>query len=242
MSTKSCPQHGPNCDMRCKDPNVDNGMMTKVWGPPGWLFLHSIAFGYPYAINPTNQDHAYKQDHYKTFFNMIGYVLPCKYCRQSYIEFIREMPIDNYLDSRENLCRWLYIIHNKVNNKLGVANDCIPKFSEIKEFYEQFRAKCKKTNEEERKANKEKGCVKPADGTPKKCVINVIKCKEGDVTRRHNSIVYNKGENNHLNSLLNNDLSSSEIIVNSVKDWKNWIFPFIILLALNYFLLRTNRI
>ena len=74
-------------------------MMTKVWGPAGWLFLHCVTFGYPYAINPENLDHAYKQDHYKTFFNLVGYILPCKYCRESYIEFARETPIDGFLST-----------------------------------------------------------------------------------------------------------------------------------------------
>ena len=46
-----CKTHGNNCDGRCIDPNVDNGMMTKVWGPTGWLFLHCVTFGYPYVIN-----------------------------------------------------------------------------------------------------------------------------------------------------------------------------------------------
>ena len=227
--TKICPQHGGNCDMRCKDPNVDNGMMTKVWGPAGWLLLHCITFGYPYAINPNNLDHAYKQDHYKTFFNMVGHVLPCKYCRESYIEFAKETPIDNFLDTRENLCKWLYIIHNKVNKKLGVARDCIPTFKEVKEFYEKFRAKCKKTSEQERLANKEKGCVKPADGTPKKCVINVVNYNDKNINKGENSIVYDPSKNNG---------SIIQGIANSVIDWKNWIIPFIILALLNILYLK----
>ena len=227
--TKICPQHGGNCDMRCKDPNVDNGMMTKVWGPAGWLLLHCITFGYPYAINPNNLDHAYKQDHYKTFFNMVGHVLPCKYCRESYIEFAKETPIDNFLDTRENLCKWLYIIHNKVNNKLGVAEDCIPTFGEVQEFYEKFRAKCTKTSEEERLANKEKGCVKPADGTPKKCVINVVNYNDKNITKGENSIIYDPSKNTG---------SIIQGIANSVLDWKNWLIPFVILALLNILYLK----
>ena len=26
------------------------GMITKIWGPPAWVFLHSIAAGYPLDI------------------------------------------------------------------------------------------------------------------------------------------------------------------------------------------------
>ena len=52
-----CTTHGNNCDGGCKDPNADNGMMTKVWGPPGWLFLHCVTFGYPYVIIPSKKEH-----------------------------------------------------------------------------------------------------------------------------------------------------------------------------------------
>ncbi len=29
-----------------------NGLITKIWGGPGWIFNHSVTFGYP--INPTD--------------------------------------------------------------------------------------------------------------------------------------------------------------------------------------------
>ena len=31
--------------------NKDYGMITKIWGPPGWLFLHTVTMGYPYEID-----------------------------------------------------------------------------------------------------------------------------------------------------------------------------------------------
>lgn len=196
-----CNIHGRNCDGGCVDPNVDNGMMTKVWGPAGWLFLHCVSFGYPYAINPKNPDHKNKKEEYKVFFEKIGYILPCKYCRESYQDFIKELPIDNYLNTRKDLCMWLYLIHNKVNKKLGVPECDIPKFEEIQSIYESFRAKCKKTTEEERKMNANKGCVAPADGTPKKCMIQVVKCSKGDITRRNN-IYYNVSDIDYKNIIL----------------------------------------
>ena len=179
-----CKIHGDSCDGGCVDPNVDNGMMTKVWGPTGWLFLHCVTFGYPYAINLDNPEHATKREEYQHFFHLLGKVLPCRYCRDSYQEFMKENPIESNLNTRKDLCRWLYDIHNKVNHKLGVPNCQIPSFEQVQDRYEQFRAKCKKTTEDERVANINKGCIKPADGTPKKCVINIIPCNNGDVTRR----------------------------------------------------------
>ena len=77
-----CKVHGENCNGECVDPNIDNGMMTKIWGPPGWLFLHCITIGYPYFIN--KKEHAERMLKTRDFFRNIGYVLPCKYCRNLY--------------------------------------------------------------------------------------------------------------------------------------------------------------
>ena len=157
-----------------EDNNRDNGMITKVWGPPGWLFLHCITFGFPFKIDPSNPEHIQKQKDYRDFFTLIGRVFPCKYCRDSYQLFIKDLPIENSLDSRESLTRWLYDVHNKVNEKLDVPDCNIPSFESIKKRYEEYRAKCKKTAAEEEAEKKVKGCVIPADGTRRKCVMNII--------------------------------------------------------------------
>lgn len=185
-----CARHGENCDSRCVDPNVDNGMMTKVWGPAGWLFLHCVTFGYPYTINKDNKDHLTKPEDYYKFFYYLGKVLPCKYCRDSYMEFFATLNLQGNLDTRENLVRWLYDMHNKVNHKLGTPECNIPTFEALKDKYERYRAKCKKTSEEEREVNKSKGCVAPADGTAKRCVVKVINFNKGDITRRNKEIVF----------------------------------------------------
>ena len=182
-----CNLHGTNCDGDCKDPNVDNGMMTKVWGPAGWLFLHCITFGYPYTINPNNPQHKDKKNDYANFFYYLGKVMPCRYCRESYMEFIKEIPIKDNLNTRKDLTKWFYDIHNKVNDKLGVAECQIQTFDEVYQQYEQYRAKCKKTTSEERENNLAKGCVTPADGTKKRCVVKVVSCQTGDITRRYNA-------------------------------------------------------
>lgn len=182
-----CNLHGNNCDGDCKDPNVDNGMMTKIWGPAGWLFLHCVTFGYPYAINLNNREHRDKKRDYASFFYYLGKVMPCRYCRESYMEFIKENPIGKNLDNRKDLTKWLYDIHNKVNDKLGVSECQIPTFEEVYKRYEQYRAKCKKTTDEERENNLAKGCVTPADGTKKRCVVKVVSCQTGDITRRDNA-------------------------------------------------------
>jgi hypothetical protein len=165
---------------RSKDSNADNGMMTKVWGPPGWLFLHCITFGYPYIIDEFDYTHFQKKNEYKQFFNYLGKVFPCLYCRESYDKFMKELPIDNFLSSRKDLCLWLYLMHNKVNDKLGVPKCDIPSFKELQQKYESYRAECKKTTEKERLDKKAQGCITPADGIKKKSYLEVVNTKENN--------------------------------------------------------------
>jgi hypothetical protein len=187
LKNNKCDTHGSNCDGACVDPNVDNGMMTKVWGPAGWLFLHCVSFGYPYAINNANESHKDKRDDYYNFFYYLGKVLPCRYCRESYEEFFKELDLSDHLNTRKQLTKWLYDMHNKVNHKLGVPECNIPSFDELINRYESYRAKCKKTTDEERLNNQKKGCVTPANGTPQKCIVKVVSYDKGDITRRDNS-------------------------------------------------------
>jgi DNA polymerase III delta prime subunit len=42
-----------------KDYNSGDGMLTSVWGPAQWHFLHTMSFNYP--VNPTREDnHNYR--------------------------------------------------------------------------------------------------------------------------------------------------------------------------------------
>ena len=115
----------------------DMGMITTVWGPCLWEVLHTITFAYP--TKPTKDD----KRHYTTFFCSLKYVLPCIHCRESFGVFISTSPtklVPKVLENRDNLTHWLYLIHQRVNNKLGV--DYGVTFDHVKERYESFRAKC----------------------------------------------------------------------------------------------------
>lgn len=96
--------------------NDNNGLITTIWGPFVWKTLHSITFGYP--IDPTDEN----KKHYKIFFESVGNVLPCKHCRDSYNYFINTEPTildDKALTNRKTLTKWLYLLHERVNEKLG---------------------------------------------------------------------------------------------------------------------------
>jgi len=135
------------------DPDANNGLITTIWGPPTWKCFHSITFGYP--IKPTEEQ---KKD-YLLYFQMLGKVLPCIYCRASYQKFISEG--DTKLDmavmqSRETLTKWGLKLHDTVNKKLGV--DYGVTYEELCFEYNSYRAACSKNNDK-----KVSGCVTPLD-------------------------------------------------------------------------------
>lgn len=132
---------------------ANNGLITKIWGPPTWVSLHCITFGYP--VEPTEE----QKKNYKDYFIGVGNVLPCKYCRESYKEFIKEegsILDDNALKNRNTFTKWFYNLHNKVNNKLGIDYDV--NYKCICKKYESYRAKC--TTKIDPKI---KGCIVPLD-------------------------------------------------------------------------------
>lgn len=152
--------------------NANNGMMTKVWGPPGWFFLHTVSFGCPIDPSIFDEEHDLPDGttklNYEQFFRKVGDILPCRYCRDSYKEFIKEIPPD--ASSRDTLVEWLWKIHNKVNNKL---EDKYPEASldKVKNLYERYRAKCNKKQIA-------KGCSVPLSGKKMCSEISVMYCDD----------------------------------------------------------------
>ncbi|GAQ90399.1 hypothetical protein KFL_006340175 [Klebsormidium nitens] len=114
----------------------DNGMQSRVFGPPLWVALHSITFGYP--TEPTSLQRL----HYLQFFRALGHVLPCKYCRASYNKFVSQKgraPLRlATMRNRDSLSRWLYALHNLVNERLGKTR--VPSFERVRSRYETYRA------------------------------------------------------------------------------------------------------
>lgn len=97
-------------------------MDTKFWGPSGWELLHLITF---------ERGSLAKK---KKLFSTLGEVLPCKFCRQSTSEFMKEMPLNN------NLALWLYDLHKMVNHKLdsqGLNPERDPGFTQVVQKYRE---------------------------------------------------------------------------------------------------------
>jgi hypothetical protein len=172
-----------------KDYNSGDGMLTSVWGPPMWHYLHTMSFNYP--INPTKAD----KQHYKDFVLNLQYVLPCKYCRVNLTNNFKKKPLQMCdMASRETFSRYIYELHEVINKMLKKNSHL--SYCDVRERYEHFRSRCteekpkvfnfKKTNLKnktlKKRGEKEKGCTEPLYGKKSKCVINIVPIEDKSAT------------------------------------------------------------
>jgi hypothetical protein len=117
--------------------NQDNGIVTRIWGPPLWVSLHAITFNYP--RRPTKED----KSNYLAFFRSFKHTLPCRACRESYASFIGprgRAPLSwKTMRDRRSVSRWLYDVHVLVNRRLKKPRG--PSYETVKKRYEKYRAK-----------------------------------------------------------------------------------------------------
>jgi hypothetical protein len=97
-----------------------------------------------FAYKPSTDKAAFRQ-----FFELLPFVLPCKFCRSNLIQHYEALPLEPALQSRETLTKWLYEIHNGVNATLRSQGKAVPEdppFSAVKQHYEERLAYgCSKT-------------------------------------------------------------------------------------------------
>lgn len=84
-----------------------------LWGRSGWKFIHHVALGY--SNKPRDED----VEHYKSFMMNLGYVLPCKDCRENFNKQIKKLPVDEYLKNSHRLFEWVILVQNEVNKTLN---------------------------------------------------------------------------------------------------------------------------
>ena len=91
-----------------------DGMLTTVWGPSLWHYMHTMSFNYP--IKPTDKDKKY----YKDFIINLQHVLPCKYCRDNLKKNFKAHPLRMCdMKNRDTYSRYVYELHETVNKMLG---------------------------------------------------------------------------------------------------------------------------
>ena len=99
------------------------GYDTRFWAPSAWQLFHLISF---------------KSEHPDDVLNQMKDILPCRFCRESTTQFVKEHPL------RGDPGKWLYDLHNRVNAKLRAQAKEDPKvvdpgpdpsFAEVKAKY-----------------------------------------------------------------------------------------------------------
>jgi hypothetical protein len=165
-----------------KDYESGDGMMTKIWGPAMWHYLHTMSFNYPVKPTPENKKH------YRDFVLNLRNVLPCKYCRMNLTNNLKKKPLQMcHMKSRETFSRYIYELHETINRMLNKKSHLT--YCDVRDRYENFRSRCteekpkvftfKKTTTRKKK---EKGCTEPLYGKKAKCVINIVPQEDKSAT------------------------------------------------------------
>lgn len=117
------------------DYNSTKEMVSSIWGPPLWHFLHTISVNYP--INPTLKD---KKNYYNFFYNL-QYVLPCDICRKNLKKNYKyTLPLSlNTFESREILSKYVYDLHELINKSHHKKSNLT--FDDVRKKYEYFRVR-----------------------------------------------------------------------------------------------------
>jgi len=170
-----------------KDYQSGDGMLTSVWGPSLWHYLHTMSFNYP--NKPTKED----KKHYKEFIINLKNVLPCKYCRINLNNNLKSLPLRNCdMKNRDTFSRYVYKLHEHVNKMLKKKSGL--SYCDVRERYEHFRSRCTQDKptifkfNKTRKNKPEKGCTEPLYGKKSKCIIKIVpkedKCKTFQINKK----------------------------------------------------------
>lgn len=118
----------------------------KVWGPHYWFFLHTISMSYPLRPNSVTKKKYYE------FIQNLPLFIPVESIAGEFSKLLDQYPITPYLDSRDAFIRWVWFIHNKINEKLEKNKISLNKFYEL--YYEEYKPKDIKNREMNRLKNK----------------------------------------------------------------------------------------
>lgn len=112
-----------------------------------WKSFFMSTLCYPMKINLKDPEHVIKMKKFKTHFNNISYLLPCKFCSNYTRDVLmKDLPLN--FSGRIELMYSLYLWKDRINKKL-LLQGCTftkqsPPFSVIYKRYEKLRAVCDK--------------------------------------------------------------------------------------------------
>jgi len=147
-----------------EDYNSNDGMLTSVWGPPLWHYLHTMSFNYP--VEPSKK----QKEQYRSFILNLKNVLPCGKCRKNLLKNLKKLPLEmKHMENRETFSKYIFDLHELVNTMLNKKSGLT--YEEVRERYEHFRARCVQNIVPKKK---EIGCIVPLYGTKSKCLLKIV--------------------------------------------------------------------
>lgn len=85
-----------------------------VWGPKAWHILHAFSIGMNKEIKPEDRKCYY------LFYHTFSELIPCAVCKSHYIDYFHHTyTIEEREINRESIKRYVYELHNIVNEELG---------------------------------------------------------------------------------------------------------------------------
>ena len=118
----------------------------EVWGPFYWFVLHTIALTYP-----ANPNEVIKKKYYD-FIHNLPLFLPVSTIGNQFSVLLDKFPVTPYLDSQPSFVKWMHFIHNKINETLNKPE--ITMEDAMVKYYEHYKPKIVKDNEEKRRREK----------------------------------------------------------------------------------------
>ena len=115
----------------------------KVWGPPYWFVLHTIAITYP--LNPNEVT----KKKYYDFIQNLPLFLPVSEIGNNFSAYLDKYPVVPYLDSRPSFMKWVHFIHNKINISIGLPE--LSMDEAMIRYYDHYRPKVVKNIEQRRR-------------------------------------------------------------------------------------------
>lgn len=184
--------HKKNIIFSTEHYNSGDGMLTSVWGPGLWHYLHTMSFNYP--VKPSEKD----KTHYREFILNLENVLPCGTCRTNLKKNFKSLPLKkSHMKNRYTFSKYVYDLHELINNMLGKNSGLT--YEDVRERYEHFRSRCvlpiSKKNITRRKT-KETGCIEPLYGQKSKCIIKIVPNDNNDETLQIDDLCLKKRELN----------------------------------------------